>query len=532
MLRRSLLLSALAGFVPTAWLRADEPRAPVTLHVARASLRRDPVADVLALPPEALPGPAAADRPIIEPEDRSAEASLLRRLQARGRAAGLSGTLYDNRDRGHSAIPPGRFSQMTRIAYDPDMAAEGLDYGLAGALRFPAITLGNSSTAITHGTTWRSLPRLAMTAAGGPARAAADYAANALYVYPEHRDHDADDLFPAAWPYMTTSQGSSGSDQPFLRALGMILASFPPETRARMESLGLVAPTAQMVLRRTQMGLLRPEAYLSGAAHPSAFAEAALHPEAQVALAASLAPDALPPAVDLRVVEETFLPRAGLLGTSERLFDTPGAIARLWLDLAGRREMLVSTEGTLDPAGRALVMRWVLLRGDPSAVTITPLDAAGRRARISLGWQEPRPAPAGFGTSGAGPMSSRVDVGVFAEVGGMLSAPAFVSVTLPPQTRAYQAGPDGAPQLREIDYDAGGRPHDPVLFWRAGWRDRFHHDAAGRLLGWTRESIAPDDPNFAAAGDYAPDGTRGGQPVRYALRPSPGGRGPELIVQP
>ncbi len=530
MQRRRFLLVTLAGLGPAvrAWAKAVAPVSPI-LHLRRAMFQGDPATGVLGLPAAALPGPDGIARPVIAAEDTTPEAALLRRLFAAGQAAGLSGVLYDNRDRGHSALRPDRFPQMTRIVYGPDLT--DLGYGLAGALRFPAITLGNSSTAYTRRPNWRSLPRLAMTAPGGPARTAADYAAGALYVYPEHRDHDGADLFPANWAYTTTSQGSSGSDQPFLRVLAMILAAFPAETQARMVALGLVGSTVQMVLRRAQQGLRGNAAYLSGAAHPSAFAAAALNPAAQVALAASLGPEAIPPAVLLRVVEEDFLPAAGLLAASERLFDTPGAIARIWRDMAGRRQMVISAAATMSPAGRPLAFRWVLLRGDPSAVTITPLDAAGRRARISFGWQSPRPAPAGFGTTAPGPVSGRIDVGVFAEAGGPLSAPAFVSVMLPPELRQYEPGPDGVPRLARVDYDAEGRgvAYDPVLFWWAPWRDRFRHDPAGRLLGWTREGTRPGDPS--ALGDHAADGTRGGRPVRYALRPAVDGQGPMMTTQ-
>ncbi|HMO70068.1 MAG TPA: hypothetical protein PKC84_00205 [Paracoccaceae bacterium] len=212
------------------------------------------------LAPAGLPGLAAArlvppdpapGLPAVDPAATDAAAVLLRRLAAAGRAAGAAGLVYDNRDRGHSDLPAATLPGLARLRYDAALRAAGLDYGLAGAILLPrAITFGNSSTAVTGGDAPRSLGRLAMTTASGPARAFAAHAGNRIDVYPAHLDHDAADLFPANWPYMVLSQGSSGSDQPFLRAIALTLAAFPPETRARLAREGLVAPAVQMTRRR------------------------------------------------------------------------------------------------------------------------------------------------------------------------------------------------------------------------------------------------------------------------------------------
>lgn len=499
------------------------------------ALARDPVTGRLILPASALPdpGPAAA-RPPIAPADTSPEAALLRRLAARGAAAGLAGVLYDNRDRGHSLMPPESFPQLTRIVYPRAVIKARLDYGLAGVFRFPAITFGNSSTALTAEPDWRSQGRFAMTAPGGPARAAADYGANAIYLYPEHRDHDAADLYPAAWPYTLTSQGSSGSDRPFLHAVALILAALRPDTRARLQELGLVAPTAQMVLRRAQVGVRRRSDYLSGSAHPSAFHDRALAPAAMVALANSLTPDGIPPLVRLAVLDEDFAARAGLLGQSERLFDTASAIARLWRGPAFRREMTLSAADTTDPNGRPLSFDWVLLRGDPARVTITPLDAAGTRARVTLDWHEARPALPTFASPQAGRLTTRVDIGVFAWNGAADAAPAFVSIAFPAhEARHYAPTSDGRMALAEVEYDALGRGayFDPLLWWSAPWRDRFAHDGAGDLTGWTR-SVTRADTSPLIPGAYTAEGQRGdGRPFRYTPRAAGRTAPPELTVE-
>lgn len=530
MKRRALLLTATALALFPARFRAADANGPPVLRLTRDELSEDPGTGRLTLPAADLPPPAVS-APVIAATDGDPAAARLRAFFARGLAAGLAGVLYDNRDRGHSELPASAFPQMTRVVYGPGLKAQQLDYGLAGAFRFPAITLGNSSTALVRGPEARSQTRLAMTQPGGAARAAADYRANALYTYPEHHDHELFDYFPAAWPYMTTSQGSSYSDQPFLRIQALILGAFRPETRARMEKLGLIAPTVQWVMRRTQNGLRGDAAYMSGSAHPSAFVKEALNPFAAVALASSLGPDEIPPAPRLKVLSEDFSDRAGLASLSERLFDTPAAIARLWRSLAGRREITLSAAGTTDPAGRPLRFHWVLLRGDPDAVTILPQGAS---ARIILDWQTPRPAPAGFAIKDSPPISSRIDIGLFAEAGRHLSAPAFLSITLPPEVRTYDFAPEGAARLIRVSYDAPARRalYDPALFWWAPWRDDMQYDAGGRLTGWTRSVTAPSIAAARAAGRYRADGSRDGSgdghPVRYALGPLIDRRGREL----
>jgi len=460
------------------------------IAVGAADLR--PAGPLGFLVPRLDPPPIDPLQAEIDPAATDPAAGLLRRSLAQGLAAGFDGLLYDNRDRGHSALPARLFPGLARIRYAPELRAEGLDYGLGGAILWPWPTLGNSSTALTGGPAPRSLPRAAMTfPGGGPARAFRGYAANMIYVYPEHRDHDAVDLYPAAWPYMVISQGSSGSDQPFLRALAMTMAAFRPETRARLVAAGLMAPTLQMLLRRAQAGGAGPAEYLSPAAHPAVFDAARLVPERMVAAAAALAPEEIPPMVRLTVEAEDFAPAAGLAGRSERLYSTPSALARVWRGPAGRREMVLSAGETRDPNGRDLRFHWILLSGDPAKVRIAPEGPAGMRTRIAIDWHDAVTLPGGR-------LGSRVDIAAIAWNGAQFSAPALVSVSFPDhQLRRYETGPDGAPRLVEIDYRARGRDYDPVLHWSADWRDVMIRDADGRLAAIERhqgDSVTRIDP--------------------------------------
>lgn len=433
--------------------------------------------------------PENPDLPAVDLADRSSAAELLRSFVSRGVSQGFDRLLYDNRDRDHSTLAPTQFPNLTFLKYDAEIVRRGLDYGLAGPILIPATVFGNSSTAMTSGINARSLIRFAMTSQGMAARAFRDYRANSLYVYPEHRDHDANDLYPANWPYAIVSQGSSGSDIPFLEAIAMTLAAFSAETRAKLEQDGLVAPTVQMILRRNLKPVRTRADYLSPIAHPTVFSADGLQPERMIHHASAMQLNDIPPVVRLKVIKEDFRQHAGLAGLDERLYTTPSAIARLWRDLAWEREMVVSAGATTDPNGHALTFDWVELRGDPARVRIEPLTPEGDKARITVNWHEAYALPSAGVSDGRSRMTSRVDIGVFASNGRNESAPAFISISFPVhQRRIYAPLETGNPRLKSIDYDAlrRGEYYDPMLYWSAPWADELSYDADGALAGWTR----------------------------------------------
>ncbi|MEL7462034.1 MAG: hypothetical protein AAFX45_00215 [Pseudomonadota bacterium] len=430
--------------------------------------------------------PDLAGAPTLAPGQTAPGARLLRHLATQGQINGHNGVVYDNRDRGHSTLPKNAFPGLTRLHYGEDMGRG--DYGLATRIRLPATVIGNSSTAVTTGARPRSLPRLAMTTPGLPRQIYSLYVNNHLYAYPEHRDHDAVDLFPAAWPLTVTSQGSSGSDKPLLDAFLMSLAAFQPDTMTYLQNNGLVAPTLQMLLRRNLLGVESQASYLSSLAHPSAFDREAIRTERMVGHAASLTPSDIAPMVRLSVQEDGFSHAAGLLQRSEVLFDTPVAIARLWRGFEGRKHMRLSAVGTHDPLGRDIRYRWVLLRGDPEKVQIKPSDDTAT-ADITIDWHDAFIQPTGASRI----QTSRVDIGVFAQIGEAVGAPSFISISFPTHQNRLYSGPNGSePRLVSIDYDAVARQagFDPVLYWTAPWTDAAVYDAGGALTGWDRKDAS------------------------------------------
>ena len=440
--------------------------------------------------------PEKADGPVLPSRPKTAALEIVREHWKHGRAAGNRGDLYDNRDRGHSSLKPEDFPQLAHVTYDAAARAADLDYGLADRMLFPGPTLANSSTAITAGALWRSLPRAAMTEPDGtgPLRLWQNAAANQLAIYPAHRDFTPDkgDLFPANTPYLLVSRGSSGSDQPFLEAAALILAAFRPDTKARLVAENLVVPTVQMVFRRSLRTVTSRDDYLGGPGNPAAFSGADINAARMASLANAIKADAIPPQVRLAVLEEDLgTPGVDYFGDglSEQLFDTPAAIARVWRSRAGRRSILVSAADTADPNGRALSFEWRLLQGDPDKVRIEPMDD-GATARIILDWHDPFPISDDDPT-----VTARIDIGVFANNGVHDSAPAMLSWYCPPtEARTYAAGPDGAPRPLAIDHADPGRAEayaDPLLVPAADWRDAFATDETGRVTGWTRTRAGP-----------------------------------------
>ncbi len=430
----------------------------------------------------------ASTLPRVVRLDDGPVSDLLNSWFAAGTAAGNIGDFYDNRDNGHSRLDFWRFPQLVHTVYSRKARKAGILRDCVNSgLFFNAVTIGNCSMAITVGVLWRSLPRRAMSQPGVPQKLYLQYVNDHVYVYPEHRDHDPayGDLLPANTPYLVISQGSSLSDKPFLEAITGILAAFKPEVKRFLREKHLLMPTVQMILRKGQSHIRGDDRYyLSGIAHPSVFDPAKIDPERQIRMANGLQIGEVPPAVHLRVLQES----PAISGTdyfadklTERLFDTPGAISRIVRSTAFERRIVVSAAATTDPNGRDLEFRWTVLRGDARRIRIVLRNEAASEVEIIVPWHDRMPVPGNKNLS-----SHRVDIGVFADNGAQISAPAFISFLYPDnQIRRFGA----RNEIVSVDYRTGpdpGRYSDPVLFPQRDWMDEYEYDREGRLLGWKR----------------------------------------------
>jgi hypothetical protein len=298
-----------------------------------------------------------------------------------------------------------------------------------------------------------------------------------------------------------------------MAAVAQTLAAFRPEVKQKLAAAGLLMPTVQMIFRSSNRMVDAPEDYLSGRAHPSVFDAEQLDVLKMLHMAHDMTPAALPPLVQLRVLEEDEgdVGRDYFdVGPRERLFDTPCAIARIVKSLEYERRMVVSAEESADPAGRPLTYHWVVLRGDADRIRIRPLNESGSVVELRVPYHERAPIPGMPDVE-----SNRVDVGVFVHNGEYYSAPGFISLLYPTrEKRVY----DEQHRIRIVDYEhvsVRRKYSDPRLDLRKDWRDVYHYDDDGRLLSWTRIQRLQRD-EFTPEGRLIVEADDQGRPVTTA----------------
>ncbi len=409
----------------------------------------------------------------------SPTAVKLREWQKQGTVAGNYKDFYDNRDRNHSNMSYGEYPYLTRIEYSEKAKKNSLDRGLTQRIMFNQTTIGNASLA-GH---W-SLPRLLMHQQNSIMLGYARYMSNQMYVYPEHKDHDAGkgDTFPSNTPYIIISQGSSGSDRPFLHAVADTLAAFKPETKEILRKQGVLMPTIQMIFRYCQKTVNKPEDYLKSTTHPTVFDKSTLDPMKMIEMAHAMTKNCLPPVVQMKVVEED----KALFGKdffdpipSQTLFDTPCAIARVMRSHKYEFRIVISAENSKDLTGKSLNWNWVVLRGDKNKIKINKLNKEGSVAELIVQYQTSKPI-----TPDSKLESPRVDIGVFVNNGEYYSAPGFVTFFfLNNEQRLY----DKNNKIISIDYGAQKDNYvDPMISVKKNWKDEYQYNKKGELLGWKR----------------------------------------------
>jgi hypothetical protein len=414
-----------------------------------------PVAAILAgEPPAKKPDPQPAAKPITAASGPLAE--LLKKWHAEGTAAGNTGDWYDNRDREHSGLNMSLYPQLQKVEYPEEARQRRLDWAAQRTV-LPLVVFGNSSTSAGP-QQGGSNPRRQYSHPLGLKLLHLQYTSNNLYIYPEHCDYDPGhngtpgfgDLYPTNTPYLIISQGSSGSDQPFMHAVASTLAAFRPETKKRLADAGLLMPTIQMIFRASNKHLADPKEYLSGKAHPPVFQGGDVDALKMAQMAHEITPETLPPVVLLEVDEEdAAVPGRDYFeeNASPVLGDTTAVIARICRSRSAQHRIVVSAAKSYAPSHQPLKWHWVVLRGDAARIKVKPLDTHGSRAEIAVPWHERRPIAEGS------PMeSNRVDIGVIVHDGKYYSAPGFVTFFfLDNEARTY----DDAGRLLEIGYGMG-----------------------------------------------------------------------------
>ncbi len=455
----------------------------------------------------------------------SPAARLVNQWVREGSAAGLHGLLYDNRDRDHSTLLVAEYRGLTFVEYAPEARAANADYGLRPSQMFNLPTIGNASTAYVDPILWRSNPRMLLSSRLHTMLTLQSWQRNQMYCYPEHRDYDPEtgDMFPVNAPWWIISQGSSGSDQPFIKAALLTLAALRPEVRTHLEQTGRLMEIVQWILRRSLKFVDQAEMhYMTGKAHPVVFQESDLDPERMVRNAHELQLDHLPVSPQLSVLhEDAAVPNTDYFsGTlNENLLDTPGVIGRVYRSLKPSRSVTIEVTPTHQLPGRRLQYHWVVLQSGPQQVRISPIRPDRSAAEITINW-----GPA-FDVAWQPSMKScRVDVGVFVDDGVSVSLPAVISTLLSAsESRSYAGN-----TLMSVSYSNSGTTLptvDPLLFPQHQWRDDYQYDANGTLTGWSRHSEGQAVAEFDQFGRLK-TADQQGQPaavaVEYEIKNSPG----------
>lgn len=222
-----------------------------------------------------------------------------------GSSGGNVGDLYMNRDSRHSMLNLADYPGITEVRLDALGRTNGMDRSFPNIL-FPYPVFGNASLAMTAGPYWRSLPRALMTTEtmliGRMLRL---YLGNQTWVFPSHADTAPvgtnGDVFASIAPYWLTTAGRSWSDQPYLRAALEASRSLDPRVKAEIVRRGLLAPTIQMLIRKSLRGVTNEVDYLSARAHPTALPQGGPDLSRLKASAKALTVEAVPPLVMLSV---------------------------------------------------------------------------------------------------------------------------------------------------------------------------------------------------------------------------------------
>ncbi|MBO5647175.1 MAG: tetratricopeptide repeat protein [Kiritimatiellae bacterium] len=219
---------------------------------------------------------------------------------------GNTGDLYVNRDGNHSVLARKGFPGITPVSFDAACAAKGIGLDFPNMF-FSHPVFGNCSRALVAGPMWRSLPRALMTSERYRLRHIEKfYFSNQVWVFPAVFDCSPagtnGDVFASVAPYWIVTQGKSWSDQYYLRAALEISRSLKRDVKKAIVAKGLLAPTVQMILRKSLLTVKTPEDYLSALAHPTAFPANGLDVARLKKMAQEMTAEDIPPAAKIESV--------------------------------------------------------------------------------------------------------------------------------------------------------------------------------------------------------------------------------------
>lgn len=300
---------------------------------------------------------------------------------------GNVGDLYMNRDGAHSMPNLKNWPGLTSIRLDSEGREKKMDIDAPNIL-FPYPVFGNCSRALTQGPYWRSLPRALMTSQSYRMRTMERfYKSNQIWVYPAVDDYNFSengkgDVFASVAPYWIAAEGRSWSDLPFLEAALEASRSFPASVKKAIVAKGLLAPTIQVLLRKSIRGVESEEDYLGPKAHPTCFTAKNMDFEKVKNLAASMKIEDIAPVANIALVAPEKVPYTGVL--PELTYASNNAWAFVLRSPQKTRSFIVKVNGGADYAFRIVhdnlgAAKVELLGKDTAKITIdssrmTPTD--------------------------------------------------------------------------------------------------------------------------------------------------------------
>lgn len=427
-----------------------------------------------------------------------------------GTAAGNTGDLYVNRDRGHSSINVADFPNLTRAVYCKESEKDNADIMLPHTHFGNFTVVGNISRAYLHCVNWRSTGRFAMTEPGMATRMDLLYHSNQFWVIPSVNDFgkpEIGDVFPGAAPFQFISHGISWSDLPFVSAAFATSAAFRPPTKKEILKQRLMGPTLQWLLRRTRKGVRSEDDYLSPKAHPTAFDAASLDMLRLVEMAHELRPEQIPPAVSLVLINSNLFPvKYPQPGRdypdifNECLYQTASSTA-FFLRAPEAKRTFLARAVPFPKTDDEVHYTWHVVHGDASVVKI--------EAPIGESLNTPERGFAQI-TIDRRSLTNRIDIACFAKRKGTTwGAPSFFSFSpIAQEKRTYRA--DG--KIECIDYSNLDSVYsDPITALPRRWKDTYSYSSDGTPLGWTRSFNGKNAASFTPSGDRIlernPDGT-------------------------
>ncbi|MFO7937438.1 MAG: hypothetical protein R6V06_07520 [Kiritimatiellia bacterium] len=412
--------------------------------------------------------------------------------------------LYVNRDNNSGNIDFSEQPGVLKLKYCDEMKERKLHIGVPNSLFGENLcghlipVVGNSSMGFINSPYWRSQPRALFNDPNAFKNQIVLFFGNQLYCYPAYSDYQIEtgDLFPANTPYYVAVSGKAKTEHGYVKAIARAIGALAPETRDYLTANGLIMPTIQQMLRNSQKTVTGHRTYMSGIAHPAVFQPDQLDIDRLMHLAGNLTTNNLPPMLAINVEDKSGLVPELDMATcvySENLFDTHLAVAKVFRGFPYRRKYEVEVHCDNPEAS----IRCVLLQGTARKFSVKQSAEDPDKWIVELAYHQP------FRTEIAGGrsiMTSRVDIGFFAETGQAVSLPAVLSIySAGNEQRIY----DEDEHLVSIDYRRGTIPYtDPLIFYSRNWKDEFIHDDEGRIIGWNR--IRPrKKERFTAYGDLA-----------------------------